>query len=282
MMRDAYDGKVVWITGASSGIGEALARDLGALGAKLILSGRNEAALDAVAAACGGPSLVLPFDTTAFADLPAIAAKALAWQGGIDMLVNNAGISQRALALDTEFAVYQRILAVDLLGPIALTQAVLPRMVARGAGRIVMISSVAGKVGVPLRTGYCAAKHGLIGYADALRAEIAGAGVSVHVVAPGSVRTNVAINALDGQGAARGVSDAAIDNGIDPAVLARKILKRVAKGKREIVIAPPAERAMVKRRRRDPEALFDHMADLVAAGYAAQMGAAGEADVQGA
>ena len=195
----------------------------------------------------------------------------------IDGLVNNAGISQRSLAVDTVFDVYQRIVAVDLLAPIALTQALLPRMVAAKGGHIVAISSVAGIVGAPLRSAYCAAKHGLIGYHDSVRAETAHQGMKVLVVAPGSVRTNVSKNALDAHAKARGVSDAAIDNGMDPKVAATRILDAVAAGKRELILAEGGEAEIARLRRADPDALFDRMAALVAAGYAQQMGAQGKA-----
>ena len=121
-------------------------------------------------------------------------------------LVNNAGISQRSLAVDTDFAVYQQIVAVDLLAPIALTQQLLPRMIGAGGGQIIAISSVAGIAGVPLRSAYCAAKHGLIGYHDSVRAENEHLGLKVLVVAPGSVRTNVSRNALNADGSTRGES----------------------------------------------------------------------------
>jgi short-subunit dehydrogenase len=156
-----FEGKTWWITGASSGIGAALAVALGQAGANLILSGRNEAALADVAKAAGCPSLVLPFEATDFAKLPGIVEQAWAWAkdhgGAIAGLVNNAGISQRSLAVDTQFAVYERIIGVDLMAPIALTQALLPRMVGAGGGHIVAISSVAGIVGSPLRSAYSAA-----------------------------------------------------------------------------------------------------------------------------
>ena len=144
--------KTAWITGASSGIGAALARAYAARGYRVILSGRNQAALDAVAAQCPTESLALPFEAADFDAARAAADTAWDWSGGIDVLVNNAGISQRSLAIDTDFAVYQRMIDVDLLGPIALTQALLKRMAARKTGQIVMISSLAGKVGSPLRS----------------------------------------------------------------------------------------------------------------------------------
>ncbi|MGH6786443.1 MAG: SDR family NAD(P)-dependent oxidoreductase, partial [Novosphingobium sp.] len=231
-----FNGQTAWITGASSGIGAALARALASDGARVVLSGRNVAALEAVAADCGA-ALVLPFETTDNAAITPAVERAWDWSGGIDLLVNNAGISQRALAVDTDFAVYERIIGVDLLAPIALTQAVLPRMVARGSGRIAMISSIAGKVGVPLRTAYCAAKFGLAGYGDALRAEVAHLGLQVHNIYPGSIRTDVSRNALTADGAPRGVSDKAIDNGIEPDVAVRQMLDGMLAGEREIIVA---------------------------------------------
>lgn len=267
-----FNDKIWWITGASSGLGAALAGALSKAGARVILSGRNAAALNEAAARCG-PSLVLPFEATDYAALPAIADKAFAWGGRVDGLVNNAGVSQRSLAAETDFSVYEKIIGVDLLAPIALTQSVLPRMIKAGSGAIVAISSVAGVAGVPLRTAYCAAKHGLIGYHDALRAEIAHHGVKVLVAAPGSIRTNVSKNALGPDGAPRGVSDAAIDNGMDPHAAAARILQALRDGKRELILAEGMEAEIARLRRADPDALFDLMAAMVAGGYAAKMGA---------
>jgi dehydrogenase/reductase SDR family member 7B len=265
--------KTAWITGASSGIGEALAKAWLDDGGNCVLSGRNVEALQAVAGQTPDRCLVLPFDTTDYAKIPALVNQAIGFRGGVDVLVNNAGISQRSLAVDTDFSVYRQIVEIDLLAPIALTQALLPHFAGRGTGQLVMISSVAGKAGVPLRTAYCAAKHGLIGYADALRAEMAGQGIGVLTVAPGSVRTNVSRNALSGDGAVRGVSDAAIDNGIDPDVVARTIWAAVADGKREIVIAEGMEAQIPVLRATDPDKLFDMFEAMVANGYAAKMAA---------
>lgn len=268
-------GKTAWVTGASSGIGEALVKVFVGAGGAAILSGRNLAELGRVVAETGAPERchVLPFDTADFDILPEMVKAAIAVRGGVDVLVNNAGISQRSLAIDTDFSVYDRIIEVDLLAPIALTQALLPHLLGRGSGQLVMISSVAGKAGVPLRTAYCAAKHGLIGYSDALRSEVAGQGVGVLVVAPGSVRTNVSRNALNADGSTRGVSDAAIDNGIDPDEVARIIWQAVADGKREIVIAEGMEANIPLLRAQDPEKLFDMVEAMVANGYAQKMGA---------
>lgn len=263
-------GQVWWITGASSGIGEGLARGLAAKGASLILSGRNVAALEAVAADCGD-ALVLPFEATNYDAIPALAEQAWAWKGRVDGLVNNAGISQRSLAVDTDFSVYQQIVAVDLLAPIALTQANLPRMVAAGGGQIVAISSVAGIIGAPLRSAYSAAKHGIIGYHDSVRCETSYLGVKVLVVAPGSVKTNVSRNALSADGSVRGVSDEAIESGMSIEESTSAILTALAEGKSELVLAQGAEAYLAQLRRSDPDALFALLAKNIADGYAQKM-----------
>lgn len=270
-----FAGQAAWITGASSGIGAALARVLAGQRARLVLSGRNVAALEEVATQCGGEALILPFETTDRAALPPAVTRAWDWSGGIDLLVNNAGISQRSLAVETAMTVYDRIIDVDLLAPIALTQELLPRMVARGSGRIAMISSIAGKVGVPMRTAYSAAKFGLAGYADALRAETAHLGLKVHNIYPGSIRTGVSRNALTADGSARGVSDKAIENGIDPDEAATQMVAAMIRDEREIIVAVGKELEMGEERRMS-DSLMDYVAAMVAAGYAEKMNAGGE------
>jgi len=163
-----FESKTVWITGASSGIGEALAKAFAAKGAKIILSGRRVDALQQVADSLSTESMILPFETTDFENLAARVEEAWAWNGRVDILVNNAGVSQRSLAVNTDPQVYTDLLNIDLIAPIWLTQLNLPRMVEAGGAHIVAISSVAGRIGVALRTAYCAAKHGLIGYMDAI------------------------------------------------------------------------------------------------------------------
>ena len=265
-----YTGKVAWITGASSGIGAALARDLAGRGAHVVLSGRDEARLAEVAANCG-ETLILAFDVRDEAALADATAKAIAWKGHVDIAFANAGISQRSRALNTDMQVYRDIIAIDLLAQIAFTQGLIGHMSARGQNEgkhcaLGFISSIAGKVGVPLRTAYCAAKFGLAGYADALRAELSQSGVSVHTIYPGSVATNVSRNALTGEGAARGRSDKAIDNGIPAHEAARMMLDAIARGEREIIVARGMEEGMGELRR-TPDTLFDSVAAMVASGY---------------
>jgi len=253
-----FEDRTIWITGASSGIGEALAEAFAGEGARLILSGRRRGALEDAASRLGGGHLVLPFEATDWPALPAAVEAAWKWRGGVDILVNNAGVSQRSLAIDTAPEVYETIIAIDLLAPIRLTQLLLPLMAERGGGHIVAISSVAGRLGPVLRTAYAAAKHGLIGYCDALRAEVEAAyGIKVTTVLPGSVKTEVAANALQGDGTARGDSDANIEAGMEPAECARQILDAVAAGTRELVVAEGAEAFAADLRWQDPERLFD-------------------------
>ncbi len=253
----AFEGKVVWVTGASSGIGEALAKGLAARGAAVVLSGRRAGELERVAREIGGASLVLPFEATDAAALSVATESAWRWRGGVDLLINNAGVSQRSLARDTGLDVYRRLMEVDFFAPLQLTQLILPMMIERRSGQIAIVSSVAGKVGVPLRTGYCAAKHACVGYFDALRAEIETAyGISVSVVFPGSVRTGIAVNALDARGSTFGRTDANIEGGMPADKAADIILDGLAAQQREIVVAEGRELAAISLRTQNPEALF--------------------------
>lgn len=268
-----YAGKVAWITGASSGIGAALARELAARGAHVVLSGRDEGRLAEVAADCGETRL-LPFDVRDDFALAEATAKAIVWKGHVDIAFANAGISQRSRALNTDMQVYRDIIDVDLTAQIAFTQGLIGHMAARGSGALGFISSIAGKVGVPMRTAYCAAKFGLAGYADALRGELSQTGVSVHTIYPGSVATNVSRNALTAAGEKRGKSDPAIDNGIPAGNAARQMLDDIAAGTREIIVAEGGEKTMGELRR-TPDALFDQVANMVANGYMEKLEAAG-------
>ncbi|WP_439546967.1 SDR family NAD(P)-dependent oxidoreductase [Sandarakinorhabdus sp.] len=256
-------GKIIWITGASSGIGKGLALALAAHGARLVLSGRNQAALDEVAAQCPG-SIVEAFEGTDLDALPTIVDRVQAVTGGIDWLVNNAGISQRSLALDTDFSVYRTIMEVDFFAPLRLTQLVLPAMVARGSGRIINNASVAGKVGSPLRTGYCAAKHALVGWSDAMRAEISQYGLHVHVLTPGFVATGIGANALRGDGSQKGAGDDPVDAGISIHEAAAQIIAGILADKPEIPVGREGapEMQLLDLKRQDPEGCFAMMASM--------------------
>lgn len=270
----SYEGQCWWITGASSGIGAALAQELGARGARVILSGRDEARLAQVASDIATGTLLLPFDVRDEAAMLAATGKAIEWSGGIDGFVANAGVSQRSRATKTAMQVYREIIEIDLVAQIAATQALLPHMTARQSGRLLFISSIAGKVGVPMRTAYCAAKFGLAGYADALRAELSIDGIGVHVIYPGSIATNVSRNALNADGSKRGRSDSVIDNGIAPDEAAKTMLDAVTLNQREIIVAQGMEEAMGEMRR-TPDQLLDQVAAMVANGYMDRMEADG-------
>ena len=229
--------KVVWITGASSGIGEALAIMASEQGAKLVLSSRRETELQRVKNACAQPGnvAILPLDLTNF-DAELAAQQAAAFFGPIDVLVNNAGISQRGTVLQTEMSVYRRILELDFFACVSLTKALLPGMVASKRGHIVTISSVVGYVGTPLRSGYAAAKHALHGFYDALRAEVWREGVKVTLVCPGFIKTNVSLNAITGDGGNHGLMDSGQLRGMEPAECARQIWAAVAADKEEVLV----------------------------------------------
>ncbi|MCB1695438.1 MAG: SDR family oxidoreductase [Halioglobus sp.] len=258
----AFQDTVIWITGASSGIGEALARAFAAGGAGLVLSSRQETALQrvrddcAAAGADGDKLLVLPLDVTDYAAMPGAVQAVLGKFGRIDMLINNAGTSQRSWCLETDMAVYRTLFELNVLGQIALTKAVLPVMVEQGSGHLLVTASVAGKVGVPLRTGYCAAKHAVMGFFDALRTEVAHLGIRVTTITPGFIRTNIGVNALTGTGAPTGKPDIDIDAGMDVSQCAEVIVQGIADGLDEIVVGVGQEMMLLELKRQDPTATF--------------------------
>ena len=255
--------KVVWITGASSGIGKALAQTAAQQNTKLILSGRRTDALEALATDLPVDCLVLPFEVTDYDVLAEKVDEAWAWQGRVDVLVNNAGISQRCLAIDAKPEVYTDLINVDLIAPIWLTQLQLARMAEAGGGHIVAISSVAGRIGAPLRTAYSAAKFGLIGYMDALRTEIDRThNIKVTNILPGSVATDVSRNALTADGSRRGMSDAVIDSGDDPMDCAACIWDAVNADIPEYIYAKEMELGLAQMRHADPDAFFNAIAEF--------------------
>ena len=233
-----FEHQVVWITGASSGIGEASALAFARAGARLVLSSRRPAELERVRRACAHPDdhLVVPLDLTQSATFPSIVADVLACCGHIDVLVNNGGVSQRALAMDTSEAVERELMEIDYFGPVALTKAVLPAMRVRGSGRIVVVSSVLGFLGVPGRSSYAAAKHALHGYFNSLRAEVWRHGIGVTLVCPGYVKTAVSDNALGPDGKKHGRMDGTHATGIAPEKCAAALLRAVANRRNEIYV----------------------------------------------
>lgn len=257
-----YKNKVVWITGASSGIGEALALNFADRGARLVLSARRKEALERVQEACVAAGLkmedvlVLPLDVTDTDGLTPATEKVLSHFGQIDLLINNAGLSQRSLCKDTDMSVYRQLMEVDVLGQIALTKAVLPHMLERREGHLAVTASVAGKIGAPQRTGYCAAKHAVMGFFDALRAEVEHEGLQVSTITPGFIRTDIAKNALSADGTPFGQDDDDIEGGMDVTECARVIVDALEKGKREIPVGKGKEMHALWLKRVSPELVF--------------------------
>jgi short-subunit dehydrogenase len=231
-----FNGKVVWITGASSGIGEALAYELSSKGAKLIISSNEEEELERVKENCKGEVSTLFVDLSDTLSLEAKAKDALSRHGHIDVLVNNGGISQRSLLQDTSVETLKKIMEIDYLSHAAITRAVLPSMIERKSGHIVVTSSVAGKVAAPQRTGYCAAKHALHGFYDTLRAEVYEHGIQVTIVCPTAVQTNISLRSLTGDGKEYGKMSDHLAEGITPQKCAQEIAKAVGKNKEEIIV----------------------------------------------
>ncbi len=230
-----FKDKVIWITGASSGIGEGLAYAFARRGARLILSSRNQHELEKVKNSCepGTEILVLPLDVASFDIIPETAKKAIQHFGRIDLLINNAGISQRALIKETTFETEKKIIEVNYLGTVAVTKAVLPAMLEQQSGHIVTISSVMGKFGAPWRSAYSASKHALQGWFDSLRAEVAKDNIKVTIICPGYVRTNVTINALKGDGSKNNRMAGRTDKGLSPEAFAKKAIRAIAREKEE-------------------------------------------------
>ena len=231
--------KTVWITGASSGIGEALAYQFAQEGAKIVLSARRENELQRVAQATGlseNRVLVLPMDMLEFDKFPAKVQTVLGYFGQIDFIVQNAGVSQRSYVMDTQFKVYRDLMELDFFSVVAFTQALLPHLTERKAGHFVVISSIAGKIGVPLRGGYGAAKHAVIGFFDSLRAEIWRDNINVTTICPGYIKTQISYNALDSSGNKHGKMDDNQAHGMTADVFAQKALKAIKTNKREVYI----------------------------------------------
>ncbi|EPG67104.1 SDR family oxidoreductase [Leptospira wolffii] len=243
-MNSFYKDKVIWITGASSGIGEALVKELSGTGAKIVLSARREEELERVkreSRLTDSDSLCLPLDLSDSESLNRFPDLVFGKFGRVDILINNGGVSQRSLAHETDLDTYRRIMDVNFFGTVALTLAVLPHFRKRGAGHIVSVSSVAGKFGVPYRTGYSSAKAALTGFFEALRAENSSQGIHVTLVYPGFVRTKISENALNGQGKSFGLPNLKTKATISAEECAGRILKAIQNERLEVQIAGPKE-----------------------------------------
>jgi short-subunit dehydrogenase len=252
-----FTNRVVWITGASSGIGKALAIELSNQDAKLVISARNEEKLEVVKQACYNSDSVkvLPLDLENHPSLSEKALEAIKWFGRIDILVNNGGVSQRSLVKDTMLSVDKRIMDINYLGTIALTKAILPHFIDNKSGQFVVTTSIVGKIGTPLRSSYAASKHALHGFFDSLRAENHKYNIAVTIVCPGFVTTNVSVNALTGDGSTQNKMDTATEKGIKPNRFARLMAKAIHKKKEEVYIAGAKEKLGVYAKRFYPKLL---------------------------
>lgn len=235
----ALQKKVIWITGASSGIGEAVAYEFNKKGALLILSSRRLEELERVKENCRDAKesvKLLPLDLADASSLPAKAAEALDFFGGIDMLINNGGISQRAYAVDSTMETIRQVMEVNFFGAVALTKAVLPHMISQKSGHIVVTSSVMGKFGTKYRSAYASSKHALHGWFDCLRQEVSEHNIDVSLVCPGFVKTDVTLNALTADGSKHNKMDEAQEKAMSAEEFARRLLPRLARKQQEIYI----------------------------------------------
>jgi len=232
-----FANQVIWITGASSGIGEALAYECSRQGATLILSARRAAALQKVKEGCHHPEKVhiVTLDLEKYLELPSKVEEALGKVGQLDILVNNGGISQRSLAAETTIEVDEKMMAINYLGTVALTKALLPHFLAKKKGHIAVVTSLVGKFATPMRSSYSASKHALHGFFDTLR-ELYKDHIKVSIICPGFVQTNVSMNALTADGSAQNSMDDATANGITAKKCALGIINAIKRNKEEVYL----------------------------------------------
>ena len=260
------ENRNIWVTGASSGVGEGMARVFHREGANLIISARRVAELERVRESCReGPGrvMVLPFDITDWTERDSAAKLALDAFDRIDVLVNNAGIGQRSLANETSDYVERRIMEVDYFGPTALTKRVLPRMIEQGGGHLIVTSSVAGKHAVPMHSAYCAAKHALHGYFDTLRIEHLNDNIAVTLLVIAGVRSHVFEHALTGDGSEYGESDWGSDSGMTAEACAERVVEAILQPEEEVVISIPEAAQAMELRKTDPAAFTQRMAKML-------------------
>ena len=260
----SFKNKVVWVTGASSGIGKATVLALAENDARLIISSRNVDKLEEVRALCKNSKnmKILQVDLDDYHHLDQLVQKAISLFGSIDILINNGGISQRSLAIDTEINVDDQIFKTNYFGTVALSKALLPYFVARKNGHFVVVTSVVGKIGTPLRSSYAASKHALHGFFDSLRAEIHEDNIAVTLICPGFVNTEISMNALTGDGSPQNPLDKGTANGLAPDYFAKRMLRAIERKKHEVVIGGKLEVLAVYVKRFFPRVLANMIRKL--------------------
>ncbi len=255
---ESLEGKVVWITGASSGIGKALAAECALQGAQVVLSARRFDELENVRVSILNPDrhISVAMDITDESQMRRAYEQVLQEKGRIDWLINNAGLSQRALIADTTMQTERAIMEIDYFSQVFLTKLVLPTFLAQKTGRIAYVSSVAGLLGTQYRASYSAAKAAIHMWANSLRAEVAQDGVNVSVIFPGFVKTNVSFNALNGAGKPQAHQDEAIENGLEADDFAQQTVSALMKGQEYIVVGGRKEKLGVLVSRLSPKTLY--------------------------
>lgn len=226
--------RTIWITGAGSGIGEALALAYAEKGTRLILSGRNVQALKSVAQrveAEGAEAMVVPLDLSQSDSFKGVVDSLRDRLDRIDMLVSNAGMSQRSRILETSQETERRIFEVNYFGTVELSRLVLQWMVEKGGGQMVVMSSISGKFGFPLRSTYAATKHAVLGFFGTMDLEYRDKGIAVTMICPGRINTNISLNALRGDGTKHESLDQGLSAGMDAARAARKMRRAIDKRK---------------------------------------------------
>jgi len=238
--RPFLNNKIVLITGASSGIGEALAYSFTECGCHTVLTSRHVNKLIDVANKCktlGKQPEVIECDMCDIHQLQGVIEKVLLKMGRIDILINNAGVSTRSSVMETTMELDQRVMSTNYFGPLQLTKSVLPSMINNKSGHIVSVSSVQGKIGLPHRSSYSSSKHALNGFFDSLRYELHYKNIKVSVICPGYVNTNLSVNALTGDGKQYGVTDKTTSNGMSPVTLSYSVVDAVVNYQHEVIIA---------------------------------------------
>lgn len=261
---DIFRGKVVWITGASSGIGEALAHAFAKLGSKIIISSNDAAGLERVRKACsknGAEVISAPFDLSETSEIEKIVEEKIKVLGKIDYLLNIGGVSQRSRITETPLWLDRKIFEINYFGTIALTKAVLPHMIHNKSGHILATSSISGRFGFPLRSAYSASKQALHGFFETLFLENKENNIRSSVIIPGRVKTQISMHALDREGNEHGRMDDGQANGLLPEKAAEKIIRGIIKNKREILVGR-GELALLFIRRICPW-LFFRIADKI-------------------
>ncbi len=238
-MKNAKKKEVVWITGASSGIGKGLVIEYFKAGFRLLVSARNEAALLELQKELNAESAdfqIITFDLANTQNIQEKVDKAMSFFNRIDVLLNVGGLSQRSLTVETPIEIYRQIMEVNFFGTVALTNAVLAYMLKQGGGTICGTSSIVGKFGFPLRSAYSASKHALHGYFETLRAENQKNNIKVSVIIPGRINTNISVNALTKTGSSHGKLDEGQANGMSVEKASKIIFKGIEKHKTEILV----------------------------------------------